>query len=905
MINGVEFSIARTSKPWVLKIDTLVLSAAYSLGSLGMALQEQFPDAAWPTDYSDLTPDRPALVELDGLLLRRAIVATPCESDGDPSLSAITMAAERAIAMAIDLGAIFVGMPLLATGLLGSPVEQVAPIVIQAVLRTLRRRTGRIRRVAFVCRDIKTDDAIRAAWNTLPYHDLITTPVELAGGVSSDLVDPNVGIPLANDRLGVAPYVSMLATVMADRSTPLPLSVGIFGRWGSGKSYFMGMLRDQIERLAGSAGNRYCGEIVQIGFNAWHYADSNLWASLGDEIFRQLDGPDPSSRERAARIRDELAERLDQRKQLDADTRQAQATVAALRAKVDTATAEQETSARDLIAALRKSPVVKAKIDKLWGQLGVTDDVEQARLLAEQLRDVRTEADALSRIPRDRTGRIVLGVAAVLFVVGVAAALLVPVARTWLAGVIGLFGVVASAGGITVSGRARAGLRSLRDIAEDVRAGLDGDAEQAVAELRNAEADQQVAEAQLAEVVARVGEIGRQLTELTPGRRLYTFLADRARGDSYTRNLGLVSTIRKDFQQLVTLMNEWRTHPDDGTTSRRPVNRIVLYIDDLDRCTPRAVVDVLQAVHLLLAFDLFIVVVGVDPRWLLKSLSCHYDKILDLDGSDTWQVSPEDYLEKILNIPLVLPGMSSGSLSGLLRSMVEVDAPSSGEPAPAVRSITETLSFEPGSDVDAQLHQEITPQQARPLTEPEIALLSALDPLVDTPREAKRLVNLYRMLRATRDLSEASRFLGDLGSPGEYQAVVVLLGLLTAHARLLGAVLDARPGGLVHRAPETPLADFVADVEPRQGANGIVGRIADGEEQDWVRLHRGLTQVCGSVTLPDVSCFQAWAPRIRRFSYVLSAPADRAAPVPGRASGVGAVPGHVHGEAEQAGLQQG
>ncbi len=44
------------------------------------------------------------------------------------------------------------------------------------------------------------------------------------------------------------------------------------------------------------------------------------------------------------------------------------------------------------------------------------------------------------------------------------------------------------------------------------------------------------------------------------------------------------------------------------------LNRIVLYIDDLDRCPPKRVVEVLQAVHLLLAFELFVVVVGVDAR---------------------------------------------------------------------------------------------------------------------------------------------------------------------------------------------------------------------------------------------------------------------------------------------------
>jgi hypothetical protein len=39
----------------------------------------------------------------------------------------------------------------------------------------------------------------------------------------------------------------------------------------------------------------------------------------------------------------------------------------------------------------------------------------------------------------------------------------------------------------------------------------------------------------------------------------------------------------------------------------------VLYIDDLDRCPPRRVVEVLTAMQLLLALPLFVVVVAVDP----------------------------------------------------------------------------------------------------------------------------------------------------------------------------------------------------------------------------------------------------------------------------------------------------
>ncbi|MEV6139260.1 P-loop NTPase fold protein [Nocardia sp. NPDC051990] len=328
------------------------------------------------------------------------------------------------------------------------------------------------------------------------------------------------------------------------------------------------------------------------------------------------------------------------------------------------------------------------------------------------------------------------------------------------------------------------------------------------------------------------------------------------------------------------------------------VDRIVLYIDDLDRCRPDQVVEVLQAVHLLLAFELFVVVVGVDPNWLLRSLRSQYADLLR-DGlvvsPEDWH-TPEDYLEKILNIPLALPAMPSGSLDRLLRSFANVRAdigstetsdsqgaeehsravrPDPGQP-PAAAGIT----IETGSEVDAQRRAGGRIERPRPLTEPEITLLAALDSLIDTPREAKRLLNLYRMVRATRDLSEASRFLGLDGRPGEYQAVVILFGLLTARAHLLGSVLDAPPdpasgadGGLAHRPRRTSWDRFVSGVEPQRSesfwVNRIVGPFPDSQTAEWTRLHRGLVRISTVVELTDLTDLHTWLPRIRRFSYVL------------------------------------
>jgi hypothetical protein len=859
---GLRFWVARTPRPWTLGIDGIVVSVGSDFGQLGSALRERFPNSGWDTvRFSDIRPDEPRVVELTGRPLRRAILATLHDPSAPlANTSEVGTATLASVRSADQLGVSALGMPLLGAGVLGLPADEVADVVVRTLREAFPEPPARLRDIVFLGVREPTEKAIVNAWAR--HADRF----ELAGGVSTDLVRPDLGIPLSKDRLGVAPYVSMLATVIAERGTPLPMSVGVFGEWGSGKSYFMGLLRDQVTELTGSGRPRYCANIEQIGFNAWHYADSNLWASLGDHIFRQLAGQDPAAPRRRQRLREELAKVLDQRQELAEASERARSEAIALRERVDEAAASQEAGARGL---LRTLPEAAAH----WARMGVTDETEQGRLLVEEMRGTLDEADALRRAPKDRRGRLALVAAGLVVVAVVFALVALPAWREWLAGV-GALAAAAAGAGVTWMARARAGLRGLRAMVEK----LPADRHEEVVALRRAETEQRIAEAQLEEVVARVGELGRQLTELAPGRRLYTFLADRAHGEDYAGRLGLISMIRKDFEQLVTLLKDWRDNP--GEDDQQPIDRIVLYIDDLDRCGPRQVVDVLQAVHLLLAMELFVVVVGVDPRWLLRSLSSCHQEIFEPVVGD-WHVAPEDYLEKILNIPLVLPGMSKGNLSQLLRSMIE---PAPLAPARPVPGTPEPAASQSPSEIPIERGAELAPydpQPPRPLTEPELNLLSALDPLIDTPREAKRLMNLYRMLRATRDLSEASRFLGADGEPGEYEVVVVLLGLLTTHAKLLSRVLDTPAdgaaecaGGLMHRAASAGLGELIADLEPvRRGEgwhNRVVGSLGAGEVERWRRLHGGLSAVGSHLATTDLSGFHLWVPRIRRFSYVLS-----------------------------------
>ncbi|MFC4853020.1 P-loop NTPase fold protein [Actinophytocola glycyrrhizae] len=118
------------------------------------------------------------------------------------------------------------------------------------------------------------------------------------------------------DLLGFRADVDGIATLIADRQTELPLAIALLGRWGSGKSSFVRQLQDRVARLADqSRGNParrvFANAVRQVRFNAWHYADDQLWTGLLDHLFAELARPEtPPDSEQARAERDFLRTRV-------------------------------------------------------------------------------------------------------------------------------------------------------------------------------------------------------------------------------------------------------------------------------------------------------------------------------------------------------------------------------------------------------------------------------------------------------------------------------------------------------------------------------------------------------------------------------------------------------------------
>jgi formylglycine-generating enzyme required for sulfatase activity len=129
------------------------------------------------------------------------------------------------------------------------------------------------------------------------------------GGVTmtNELAIPSIvaDLPARQDALGFGPYVDALVDILLDENMSTPLTMGVYGPWGSGKTSLMTMLKERLDARRKQARRQAReGEIVRshlsVWFNAWLYdRDEALWRTLTlcvlAELRREM-GRDPEVR---------------------------------------------------------------------------------------------------------------------------------------------------------------------------------------------------------------------------------------------------------------------------------------------------------------------------------------------------------------------------------------------------------------------------------------------------------------------------------------------------------------------------------------------------------------------------------------------------------------------------------
>lgn len=183
-----------------------------------------------------------------------------------------------------------------------------------------------------------------------------------------------------------------------------------------------------------------------------------------------------------------------------------------------------------------------------------------------------------------------------------------------------------------------------------------------------------------------------------------------------------MAAFRREFEEVLELL------PD--------VDRVVVLVDDLDRCLPPATVATLEAIKLFLSVKKMAFVIAADQNMVKEAIAA------SLVGSNRGELFAENYLEKIVQLPVSLPRLSPTEAEAYIALLL---VPRDGDAA-AFRGLVnhvgarrranqqpllgdlDGLSVRPSEDamrLAAQLNQGLAPSER------------------GNPREIKRFLNAF------------------------------------------------------------------------------------------------------------------------------------------------------------------
>ena len=83
------------------------------------------------------------------------------------------------------------------------------------------------------------------------------------------------------DLLGFDKYVDTLSKMVTDKDFKTPFCIGIFGKWGSGKTSFMHLLE---KKLSTGSAEPYP---IPVWFNPWRYEKEEHLFSLKNQLLNE------------------------------------------------------------------------------------------------------------------------------------------------------------------------------------------------------------------------------------------------------------------------------------------------------------------------------------------------------------------------------------------------------------------------------------------------------------------------------------------------------------------------------------------------------------------------------------------------------------------------------------------
>jgi hypothetical protein len=573
------------------------------------------------------------------------------------------------------------------------------------------------------------------------------------------------------DSVGYTAYADAIARGIQHADTKPPLTIGLKAPWGAGKTSLMRMIQDRLEWPAGDQAGRKSGVPREVQLTK---GSAQAWTSaLGAK------GKAGKTASKAAGTGDPSMDQVSNRTVLRAFRSRAKRQIA--NESAPALKAEPKTSPYEAEAADRWRPTVWFNPwlyqtgQQVWAGLAhqIIDQTTKRMSLAERelfwlrLNLRRLDEQAVRRkIYGLVLGRIIPLVTMAVFLLAVGLVVLASGNWHWV-------GV---------------GLTAGSPVALAILIGL-----QVTNVLRAPAAGS------LPAVVTPAVGVGR-----FAGEQLSGAFDELVRSPDYKSEAGFLYLVQADVREVLDLVAE----PD------RP---IVVFIDDLDRCSPSTVVQVFEAINIFLAgeFPNAIFVIALEPQMVAAHIEAAFaDLVRKLrETSESGEVDLGwKFLEKFIQLPLTLPTMVPDQTTVFFRSLFQQNAkadaadqvaPSSraeasefdeqmeqqlhGGSLSNVLNVAGTVPAEAGASAKGKVRRVV--DQSLSLDNPEVQQMISygtrfLDP---NPRQIKRFVNLFRFFV----MIDTERRLQQLPVPTSLWALAKLAVLATRWPALLGVLTES------------------------------------------------------------------------------------------------------------------
>lgn len=225
-------------------------------------------------------------------------------------------------------------------------------------------------------------------------------------------------------------------------------------------------------------------------------------------------------------------------------------------------------------------------------------------------------------------------------------------------------------------------LRVLAELREAIRRGRSADIQKDLSELEDLESSlyRTVDREEMGRVQIDWGQLGtgagqgvvQVALSLVPGGKVFSDLVQGLKGEQAESAVdALAAAIRRERIQVhidqVQFLEQFQGRFKDLVKKYvigrgEGEGRLVVFVDDLDRCLPEKAVEVLEAIKLFLDVPGCAFVLGLDHQVIAKGIEAKYKEPGAIDG--------RAYLEKIIQVPFQIPPIEEQDLESFVTGLV-------------------------------------------------------------------------------------------------------------------------------------------------------------------------------------------------------------------------------------------